>query len=94
MTWIELLTLFVSLSLDFVEYIFPVLMVPIIGDMLDLMGLVFCLIYFGKIGLLSLLEIVPGLDALPLYTATWLAWYILGRRAGAINTEAQLDKWK
>lgn len=94
LTWDELGTLLVCLSLDFVEYIIPILMSPLIGDLLDLAGLVFCFAFFRWVGLISLLEIVPGLDVLPIYTLNWLVWYIPKRRRDMVRAEDQLDKWK
>ena len=94
MTWLELVTLISVLLLDFIELIFPQLQTPLIGDVLDLAGLIFCFTFFKWIGLIALLEIVPGLDVLPIYTATWLVWYIDKRRREQVLIESHLDKWK
>jgi len=93
-TWDELLTLFCCLGLDFVEIAFPLLQAPIIGDFLDLVGLVFCFAFLGWVGLVSLLEIIPGLDVLPIFTLTWLIWYVYKRRRELIRLESQLEEWK
>ena len=94
MTWDELITLFGCLLLDFIEIIFPLLQAPIMGDLLDLAGLVFCFTFFRWYGVVSLLEIVPGLDILPIYTMTWLIWYIFKRRNELSRLKGQLEKWK
>lgn len=94
MTWQELVTLISVLFLDFIELILPQLQTPLIGDVLDLAGLIFCFAFFNWIGLIALLEIVPGLDVLPIYTATWLLWYIHKRRREQVILENHLNKWK
>jgi len=94
LTWDELATLAVCLSLDFVEYLFPMLMTPLYGDLFDLAGVAFSLVFFRWFGLISLLEIVPGLDALPIYTANWLVWYLFKRRREMMHAEDQLERWK
>jgi len=90
----EIIMLIVCLSLDFFEIIFPPLMVPLIGDILDFTGVVFCVTIFGWIGFPSLLELIPGLDVLPIFTATWLMWYVIQRRDAKTRMERQLERWR
>lgn len=92
--WQDIATLFVCLSLDFVEYLVPPLMAPLVGDLLDLAGVIFCVVFFGWIGSISLLELIPGLDALPLFTVTWLVWYVLKRRTAKMRMEDELEQWR
>ncbi|MGQ9680770.1 MAG: hypothetical protein ACUVV4_08420 [Candidatus Bathyarchaeia archaeon] len=94
MRWEEALTLVSVLILDFIELAIPQLQTPLIGDILDLAGLIFCLIFLKWIGLLAFLEIAPGLDVLPIYTATWLIWYIHRKRREQATLEKRLDEWK
>lgn len=94
MTWEELITLLGCLSLDFIEIIFPPLQMPIAGDLLDLVGLIFCFTFFRWYGIISLLEIIPGLDILPIYTISWLTWYIFKRRRELTRVQDSLEKWK
>lgn len=94
LSWKELATLIFCLTLDFVEYLFPILLTPLLGDLLDLIGIVFSFIFFGWVGLITMLEVIPGLDILPLFTLTWLCWYISKKRGEKISIEEQLEKWR
>lgn len=80
MTYSEFLKLVVCLSLDGIEYIVPFLLQPIIGDTLDIIGLVTCLYFFRWLGLLAVLELIPGFDILPINTLAWLLWFIITHR--------------
>jgi hypothetical protein len=35
---------------------------------------------FRLIGIVSLLELVPGVDILPIFIITWLIWYLTKKR--------------
>ncbi|MFQ6053110.1 MAG: hypothetical protein ACE5OO_02625 [Candidatus Bathyarchaeia archaeon] len=94
LSWEELTTLIVCLGLDFIEYIFPALMTPLLGDLLDLAGIVFCGIYFRWIGAVALLELIPGLDVLPNFTITWLVWYVFKRWRAKARLESELERWR
>ncbi len=76
----ELLTLAVCVILDISEYIFGVLLLPVFGDILDIMGIVACFAMFRLLGIVSLFELVPGVDILPIFIITWLAWYLVRKR--------------
>jgi hypothetical protein len=92
--WDELISMLVCASLDILEYILPFLLTPYIGDIIDFIGGVFCVISFGWLGFVALLEFIPGLDVLPVYTITWLLWYLIKKRKMKINLEKELEKWK
>ena len=94
LTWEEMMTLAVCLSIDFLEYLIPLMMTPIIGDMVDLVGIVFTLIYFSWYGALPMLELIPGFDILPLYTITWITWYLQSSRVKKKQLKEELDSWK
>ena len=74
-----LIKLIVCLSLDGVEYVISILLTPFVGDIFDVVGLVTSLYMFGWIGLFSALELVPGLDFLPINVTTWLIWMVSRR---------------
>jgi hypothetical protein len=86
----EFMRLVISLSIDIVEYIIPVLMLPLIGDLYDIVGLVTSLYLYGVVGAISALDLIPGLDILPINTITWFVWLILKRQREA--TEHLLGK--
>jgi hypothetical protein len=92
--WDEVVTLIICVSLDLIEYVFPLLMIPVAGDLIDIIGLSFCIYFFNWIGLISLLELIPGLDSLPIFTATWLTWYILKRRQARMKQDDELEGWR
>lgn len=76
----ELLSLVICIILDVSEYMLVILLFPLVGDFLDVVGIIMCFALFRWIGLISLLELVPGVDVLPIYIITWLVWYLVKRR--------------
>jgi len=74
---VELLSLILCIVLDISEYMAAVLMMPVTGDMLDFVGIIACLLIFQWIGVISLFELIPGADVLPIFIITWLAWYFI-----------------
>jgi hypothetical protein len=80
----EFTRLVVCLTLDIVEYLLPFLLTPFVGDIFDVVGLVSSLFMFRWIGLIALLELVPGFDTLPINVLTWLIW-VLNRRRGDLR---------
>ena len=92
-SWEELTTLVVCLCLDVSEFVAPMMLTPMLGDLLDLAGFLFCAVYFNVIGAISLLELVPGLDVIPFFSLTWLTWYLHRRRKLRQRTEEQLGEW-
>jgi hypothetical protein len=94
LNWDELSTLAVCLSLDLIEYLIPFMMTPIYGDMIDLIGIAFVFIYFNWYGAISMLELIPGFDVLPLYTITWITWYIQSSSVQKKQLNEQLEGWR
>ncbi|KON29648.1 hypothetical protein AC482_05980 [miscellaneous Crenarchaeota group-15 archaeon DG-45] len=94
LAWDELVTLVACLGLDFIDYLIPVLMTPIYGDILDLAGVIFCGIFFRWLGFVSLIELIPGLDVLPNFTITWLIWYVNKKRWEKSRLEDELEHWR
>jgi len=94
LTWEELWGLVVCLGLDLFEYLLPAVAAPLVRGLLDLAGAVFCVVFFRWVGFLSLLELIPGLDVLPLFTVTWLVWYLLNRRGDRLGIQYELERWR
>ena len=76
----ELLFLIVCIVLDISEYVVTVLLLPSVGDFLDIIGIIACLVMFHWFGVISLLELIPGADIFPVFIITWLVWYFLKTR--------------
>lgn len=70
----ELINLIICIFLDSLDYIIPILRLPLIGDLFDILGLAIAFVLFGWIGLISLLEFVPSVDILPMSTVNWAIW--------------------
>ncbi len=94
LTWEEMSTLTVCLSLDLLEYLIPFLMTPIYGDIIDLTGIIFVFIFFNYYGAISILELIPGFDILPLFTLSWLVWYIQSSSVKKKQIQTELDGWR
>lgn len=76
----ELISLIVCVFLDLIDYVVPMFLVPLFGDIIDVFGLIIALLFFGWLGLISLIEFVPYFDVLPMSTVNWLFW-LLSRRS-------------
>jgi hypothetical protein len=48
-----------------------------VGDFLDIIGIIACVVMFRWVGIVALLELVPGADIFPVFIITWLIWYFL-----------------
>ena len=79
-TDIELLFLSVCIILDVSEYMLAILLLPLFGDFLDVAGIVASFLMFGWVGLVALIELVPGADILPIFIITWIIWYLTKKR--------------
>ena len=79
----ELLFLIVCIALDISEYIVTILLLPSIGDILDIVGIIACLAMFRWVGIISLFELIPGADIFPTFIITWLIWYSIKKRKSA-----------
>ncbi|TEU06304.1 hypothetical protein E3I90_02535 [Candidatus Bathyarchaeota archaeon] len=80
LTEYELLFLVICIVLDISEYMVTILLLPVIGDFLDVVGIIACFVMFRWVGLVSLFELVPGADILPIFIFTWLIWYFVRKR--------------
>ena len=65
----------ICVILDGLEFIVPILLSPLIGDILDIVGLGIGLTMFGWVGGLTILEFLPGADYFPIFIFTWAVWY-------------------
>ena len=92
-SWEELVTLSICLGLDLLEYIAPIFLTPLIGDIIDFVGFIFCVIYYNFWGIFALGELVPGLDIVPFFTMTWLVWYYVRRRRLRKKLNQELEQW-
>ena len=90
----ELALLAVCLLLDFIEYLIPPLLAPMVGDILDFVGLVFAVLAFSWLGFITLLELIPGFDVLPSFTITWFTWYLMRERRLEAELERELERWR
>jgi len=79
-TEIELLFLSVCIILDVSEYMLAILLLPLFGDVFDLAGIFASVLMFGWVGLVALIELVPGADILPIFIITWIIWYLTKKR--------------
>ena len=90
MSFGEFTKLIFCLSLDIVEYLIPVFLLPsLVGDIFDGIAFLCCIYLFKWIGLISALDLVPGLDILPINTVTWIVWFILKRQKEFISRESE-----
>jgi hypothetical protein len=71
--------LVVGALLDLVDYL-AVGLVPILGDIVDLIGVAYFWRVLGPVSLAGLLEAVPGMDVLPTFTALGAYAYMTGGR--------------
>jgi hypothetical protein len=84
-TKIEFVSLVFCIMLDVIEYAAAILMMPVVGDVFDVVGILFCFAIFRGVGLVSLVELVPGADVIPIFIITWLMWYFLKKQKIAIH---------
>ena len=66
--------------LDVNKYGAVVLTMPVVCVVFDVVGILVCFAMFRWIGLVSLVELVPGADVLPIFIITWLMWYFLKKQ--------------
>jgi hypothetical protein len=91
-TEIEVLSLAVCIIMDVIEYAATVLTFPLIGDAFDVIGIVFCLLVFRWFGLVSLVELLPGADVLPVFIITWLIWYFSKKFSSSTHSSVYYKK--
>ena len=90
----EILTLVLCVGLDVIEYLFPPLMMPVAGDLVDILGITVSVYFFNWIGAITFLELIPGLDSLPIFTAAWFIWYYSKRRHAMQRQAEALEEWR
>lgn len=83
----ELLFLIICVIMDISEYMIRILLLPTVGDFLDIAGIIASLVMFRWVGLISLVELVPGADILPIFIITWLVWYSIRKRQRTTRPE-------
>ncbi len=81
------------MMLDISEYVVAILLIPVVGDMLDVVGIIACFVMFRWVGLISFFELVPGADIFPIFIITWLIWYFLKKRSEKEKEERLQKKW-
>ena len=84
-TEIEVVSLVFCVILDVIEYAAAILTMPLAGDLFDVVGILFCIVVFRWIGLVSILELVPGADVFPIFIVAWLVWYFLRKQKNITN---------
>ena len=90
----EIVRLLICIAFDIAEYILPVLLMPIIGDVLDIAGIGLGIILFGWYGLLSVLEFLPFFDFFPFFILTWIIWYYVKKQREKQNLKKLKEKWR
>ena len=90
---VELFSLILCIVLDISEYVAAVLLMPVVGDMFDVVGIIACLVMFRWVGIISFFELVPGADIFPIFIITWLTWYLLKKRSEKEKEERLQKKW-
>ena len=89
----EFIRLIICVVFDVVEFAFPFLLGPLVGDVLDIVGFWASILMFGWIGCLSILELVPGADYFPVFVFTWAVWYYRKKRREKIERKKMEKKW-
>lgn len=87
-----LVRLLVAVAIDMVEYAAAILLFPVVGDIFDIVGTMACVLMFGWIGFLSVIEFVPYLDILPTCTITFLVWYYLKKKEEEISIRMKMQR--
>ncbi len=89
----EFVRLIICIVFDLVELAIPILLTPLVGDTIDIMGFWASTLMFGWIGCLSILELVPMADYFPVFILTWAVWYYRKKRREKIELEKIQKKW-
>lgn len=90
----EAIRLIICVAFDVAEYAFPILLTPIIGDILDIAGIGLGIALFGWLGLISIVEFLPLVDYFPVFILTWTVWYYMKRQEEKERVERLKEKWK
>ena len=90
----EAIRLVICVAFDVAEYAVPILLTPIIGDILDIAGIGLGIALFGWLGLISVVELLPLFDYFPVFTFMWIIWYYLRKQEEKERLEKLKEKWK
>ena len=90
----EIVPLIICVAFDVAEYAFPILLMPIVGDILDIAGIGLGIVLFGWLGLMSILEFLPLADFFPFFILTWAIWYYVKKQKEKEQAEKMKEKWK
>ena len=90
----EAVRLMICVLFDVAEYAIPVLLTPMVGDVLDIVGIGAGILMFGWIGLLSILEFIPMADIFPIFTFIWIIWYYTKKEKEKEQQRRYREKWK
>ena len=90
----EAIRLVICVAFDVAEYAVPILLTPMIGDILDIAGIGLGIALFGWVGLISVVELLPLFDYFPVFTFIWIIWYYLKRQEEKERVEKLKEKWK
>ena len=90
----EIIRLIIVVVFDVSEYALPILLTPIIGDVLDIVGVGLGIFFFGWYGLISLIEFLPFVDYFPVFILTWFIWYYAKKTKEKEHLEKIKEQWK
>ena len=80
--------------LDLADYVIPILLSPIIGDIADIIGLAAGLTMFGWMGFFAVLEFVPFADFIPIFSLIWVFWIYWRREKQKRDLRKFAEKWR
>lgn len=89
----EITRLVICVMLDLVEFAFPILLSPFVGDILDVLGFGVGILMFGWIGCLAIFELVPFADYFPIFFIMWVIWYYRKKRKERVELDDLQKKW-
>lgn len=90
----ETVRLIICITLDVAEYAVPILLTPLVGDTLDILGTILSIILFGWYGIISILEFLPLADYFPIFILIWFIWYYKKIREEEKRIEKMKQTWK
>ena len=90
----EAIRLIICVAFDVAEYAVPILLTPVIGDVLDIAGVGLGLALFGWLGLISVVELLPLFDYFPVFILIWVVWYYMKRQEEKERLQKLKEKWK
>jgi hypothetical protein len=90
----EAVRLMICVLFDVAEYAVPILLIPVVGDVLDIVGIGLGMLMFGWIGLFSILEFIPMADIFPIFIFIWIIWYYMKKEKEKEQQRKYKEKWK